>query len=664
MTKTRKLNRVGAAAATVTAATALFLSHHATEAFLFGPGPARPSYPGGLAPAATAASEPPLSKRSRLTATTAAASPASTEEEFQRGHFYGYGDPDHVPSILQNITQQRHIDVAEAKKFVSEEELRRQMGEFKAVNGGTIDLFRRITAEEPNMAIAAEFKRASPSKGDIAVDVKASEQGSLYASVGAAVLSVLTEPKWFKGSLEDMKEVRLATNEMKKGKAKRRPAILRKDFIVDEYQLLEARANGADTVLLIVAVLEVDRLDQLIHACRELEMEPLVEVHTDEEMRIALNAGARVIGVNNRNLHTFELDLETTERVALVAADMGVPWQTPSEPWKKERIVLSALSGITGPDDVKRFDEMGVSMVLVGETLMRAENPAEAIDTLLGKGESTPVSEQRLVKVCGVTNVEDASVVASAGANLIGVIFADGSPRKVTVPRAREIVKTVRAFGERNAPKTIEPPSQTDSSVHWFQAWSRKLVEASHRTPLVVGVFQNQPTEEIRRIVSETGLDLVQLHGDEGMEACAECGVPAIRVVHVPAGGEGDDAPSAESRAETVLAQITPNFAAAILLDTSIKGVQGGTGLPFDHDVAKRVGEAGVPVIVAGGLNPNNVEICVIYTEGFGVDVSSGVEESKGIKNPGEVRRFMEQARLAHKDLVAKLKREGEERER
>lgn len=86
--------------------------------------------------------------------------------------------------------------------------------------------------------------------------------------------------------------------------------------------------------------------------------------------------------------------------------------------------------------------------------------------------------------------------------------------------------------------------------------------------------------------------------------------------------------------------------------------------MPFDHDVAKRVGEAGVPVIVAGGLNPNNVEICVIYTEGFGVDVSSGVEESKGIKNPGEVRRFMEQARLAHKDLVAKLKREGEERER
>ncbi|CBN76040.1 Bifunctional Indole-3-Glycerol Phosphate Synthase/Phosphoribosylanthranilate Isomerase (C-terminal) [Ectocarpus siliculosus] len=404
-------------------------------------------------------------------------------------------------------------------------------------------------------------------------------------------------------------------------------------------------------------------------------MEPLVEVHTDEEMTIALEAGARVVGVNNRNLHTFEMDLETTERVALVAAAMGVPWQNPTESWTRDRIVLSALSGITGPEDVKRFETMGVSMVLVGETLMRAEDPAKAIRTLLGEEDPTPVSEQRLVKVCGVTNVEDASTIATAGANLIGVIFAEGSPRRVTEKRARDIVKTVQAFGERNSPKHIEPPPQTDSSAEWFQAWSRKLVEASHRTPLVVGVFQNQPMEEIRRIVAETGLDLVQLHGDEGMEACAECGVPALRVVHVPAAAPGEErvesvlvggeraSPSAKSRAEEVLAQAPPNFAAGVLLDTSVKGVKGGTGLPFDHEVAKLVGEAGVPVIVAGGLDPDNVEVCVIFTESFGVDVSSGVEEAKGVKNPGEVKRFMEQARLAHKDLTAKLKQEEEEEE-
>ncbi|CAN0087788.1 unnamed protein product, partial [Ectocarpus sp. 4 AP-2014] len=179
----------------------------------------------------------------------------------------------------------------------------------------------------------------------------------------------------------------------------------------------------------------------------------------------------------------------------------------------------------------------------------------------------------------------------------------------------------------------------------------------------------------IRRIVAETGLDLVQLHGDEGMEACAECGVPALRVVHVPAAAPGEErvesvlvggeraSPSAKSRAEEVLAQAPPNFAAGVLLDTSVKGVKGGTGLPFDHEVAKLVGEAGVPVIVAGGLDPDNVEVCVIFTESFGVDVSSGVEEAKGVKNPGEVKRFMEQARLAHKDLTAKLKQEEEEEE-
>ncbi|CAN0283378.1 unnamed protein product, partial [Hapterophycus canaliculatus] len=168
---------------------------------------------------------------------------------------------------------------------------------------------------------------------------------------------------------------------------------------------------------------------------------------------------------------------------------------------------------------------------------------------------------------------------------------------RVTVERAREIVKSVQAFGERSAPRVIEPPpkarisSTTDSSAEWFQAWSRKLVQASHRTPLVVGLFQNQPAEEIRRIVAETGLDLVQLHGDEGMEACAECGVPALRVVHVPTeaggsatngdaaveggGGEGALAAAAKARAEVVLAQTPPNFAAGVLLDTSVKGVQG-----------------------------------------------------------------------------------------
>jgi indole-3-glycerol phosphate synthase len=217
---------------------------------------------------------------------------------------YGEGDPGHEPSILQTITAKRREDVMAAKLLVPEHELRAQADSFATSNGAPLALRARVATESAGprgMAIAAEFKRASPSKGDIAVHLDAAEQGLLYFGAGAAVLSVLTEQHWFKGSLEDMRAVRLATQaaaEALPGGRASRPAVLRKDFIVDEYQvgggaatnssvwkravpstcnlfvffhslagcfavlcvccqLAEARAFGADTVLLIVAILEV-----------------------------------------------------------------------------------------------------------------------------------------------------------------------------------------------------------------------------------------------------------------------------------------------------------------------------------------------------------------------------------------------------------------------
>ncbi|CAN0378144.1 unnamed protein product, partial [Discosporangium mesarthrocarpum] len=169
--------------------------------------------------------------------------------------------------------------------------------------------------------------------------------------------------------------------------------------------------------------------------------------------------------------------------------------------------------------------------------------------------------------------------------------------------------------------------------------------------PLVAGVFQNQPLLEVIA-VAEVGLDLVQLHGDEGLEACAECGVPGIHVVHVPPaldseGGGGEGALTAEHRAALVVEALKPGFAAAVLLDTVVKGARGGTGTTFDHEVARAVGEMGVPVIVAGGLTPDNVKEVVAETHGWGLDVSSGVEASKGIKGPDLVRQFVGEARQA-----------------
>jgi anthranilate synthase/indole-3-glycerol phosphate synthase/phosphoribosylanthranilate isomerase len=215
------------------------------------------------------------------------------------------------------------------------------------------------------MAVIAEVKRASPSKGDIAPGMDAVAQAMKYAQGGAAGISVLTEPTWFKGTLEDMDGVRAAVE----GLGEARPAVLRKDFIMDEYQVLEARVHGADSVLLIVASLDDARLTHLMRRSRALGMEPLVEVNNAEEMERALRSGARVIGINNRDLRSFQVDLGTTDRLAgLVPGDVS----------------LAALSGISTRKDVERFEAAGAGAVLVGEALMVAKDPAAKIAELRG----------------------------------------------------------------------------------------------------------------------------------------------------------------------------------------------------------------------------------------------------------------------------------------
>jgi len=575
------------------------------------------------------------------------------DDKANAGHLYGYGVENHQPSILQNITAQRRQDVIEAKKNLPEEQLIQEAAKFEQKYGEPLNLDFRIREEEPEMAIAAEFKRASPSKGDINTDLVAYEQGLKYASVGAAVLSVLTEPTWFKGSLQDMKEVREKTQSIYGGL---RPAVLRKDFIVDRYQILEARANGADTVLLIVAILEVNTLYELLVFSRSIGMEPLVEVHTPQEMDIALDVGAKVIGVNNRNLHNFELDLATTEKCAAAAAKRGFSWGAGGD------IVLCSLSGISSSDDVERYRDVGVSMVLVGEALMRASDPKHAIQQLMGKVPSvdpTPSHmedeketeavtrvgyKDSIVKVCGITRVEDAMAAAQSGANLIGLIFAEGSKRKIELTQAKEIVAAIRRFGERTARVELDipafPGSGEPSLEQWYSGWAKQIETKSKRTPLVTGVFQNQPVEEVRRIAEEVGLDLVQLHGDESDEDCLECGVPAIKVVHIPL-----ESNRAGERAAEILSSLRPGYSVALLLDTFVGIKKGGTGEKFDWGVARALQGAGVPVLVAGGLKPNNIDNIKDSIRPWGVDVSSGVELEPGVKDHDAVKQFISRSK-------------------
>jgi anthranilate synthase/indole-3-glycerol phosphate synthase/phosphoribosylanthranilate isomerase len=264
------------------------------------------------------------------------------------------------PTILDTIVARRRLDVAEAKARVSATTLQVALAD----SPEPLDFAERLRRDGP-MAVIAEVKRASPSKGDIAPGMDAVAQAMKYATGGAAGISVLTEPTWFKGTLADMAGVRAAVEAL----GEERPAVLRKDFIIDEYQLLEARVNGADAVLLIVASLDDQTLTNLLAFSRELGMEPLVEVNNSEEMQRALQSGATVIGINNRDLRTFTVDLGTTDRLAgMVKGD----------------ILLAALSGISTREDVERFEAAGAAAVLVGESLMVAPDPAVKIRELRG----------------------------------------------------------------------------------------------------------------------------------------------------------------------------------------------------------------------------------------------------------------------------------------
>lgn len=523
--------------------------------------------------------------------------------------------------------------------------------EFANLNGSILNLQEAIQSQSPRMALAAEFKRASPSKGDIAPDLNAGEQALKYATAGANIISVLTDQRWFKGTIDDMKEARLQSTTATQ---QQRPAILRKDFVINEYMIAEAAAKGADTILLIVAILPAQLLKRLIDYSRKLGMEPLVEVHAHEEVDVALSAGAKVIGVNNRNLHTFQMDMSNTEKVADMLRARGLVFDHDSA---AAAYTLCSLSGMSTALDVDRYRQIGVGMCLIGESLMRATDPGQAISDLCldptdfarqssaGMG-GAYTRGTRIVKVCGVTNAEDALVACRAGANMIGVIFVPKSKRCATVEQGKEVVEAVRAFGERRQAMILPEVDQAEPVPHLVGA-SRALEEATKR-PVVVGVFQNQEPSFIQSVVQECGLDMVQLHGKEGMEAAntKNTGAPTIRVVDVETDAETGKAVS--SAVEDVLDNLTAD-PAAILLDTSIKGSRdgGGTGVTFDWNIAERMQDAGLPVIIAGGLNPENVKDAVGSVRPWGVDISSGVEASPGKKDHQKVQDFVKNARSA-----------------
>jgi indole-3-glycerol phosphate synthase len=266
-----------------------------------------------------------------------------------------------MTALLDHIVATTRRKVVEAKRGADLRELERR-AEQHVPRG-----FRR-TLQERNrsgIAVIAELKKASPSKGLIRAQFLVEELAKELESAGAAALSVLTDEEFFQGSLENLQ----------KASATVKLPCLRKDFIVDEFQLLEARANAADAVLLIVAALSQTELMVLAREARARGLDVLCEVHDEEELQRALDAGCNLVGVNTRDLRTFKVDRETAFRLA--------------EKFPKD-VVRVAESGIRSAEDIARLRAAGYQAFLVGESLMRAEHPGEALRELMTTGDRVP----------------------------------------------------------------------------------------------------------------------------------------------------------------------------------------------------------------------------------------------------------------------------------
>lgn len=516
--------------------------------------------------------------------------------------------PDTKPeSILEKIYRHRRQAVETQKKTLSLRPADLQASYNLNLSPAQISFPDRLRVSPFSLSLMAEIKRASPSKGVISLDTCAPEQARKYAVAGASVISVLTEPEWFKGGIEDLRAVRQSLEGMPN-----RPAILRKEFIFDEYQILEARLAGADTVLLIVKMLEEDVLSRLYRYSCSLGMEPLVEVNTLEEMSIATKLGAKVIGVNNRNLTNFEVDLNTTSRLM--------------EKTTNDTIVC-ALSGISSSKDVAAYKEGGVRAVLVGEALMRATDIKIFTNELLGDPSRPQTIPQGpptvLVKICGTRTPEAAKDAIEAGADLIGIILVQNRRRSISNTTALKISHIVHSIPKPASKNPPAPSAYSSSTTIDAFDHSLRLLRQNHHRALLVGVFQNQPLDYILSQQRLLSIDIIQLHGSEPVEWASLLPVPVIRRF-------GPTDPGLGLRGYHFLP----------LLDSAA----GGTGEKLDEQAIRLAldTDPGVRVILAGGLNAGNVKgILRALGDRVGVvDVSSGVEES-GVQDVQKIKAFV-----------------------
>ena len=454
----------------------------------------------------------------------------------------------------------------------------------------------------PGLHLIAEIKRASPSSGRIAAageDIVA--RARAYEAGGAAAISVLCEPHWFGGSVHDLRAVRAAVA----------IPILAKDFVVDAVQLPLLRAAGADIVLLLAVLHPARRLARLVVAARDLGLEPFVEVHDARELDRALSTDARLIGLNNRDLRTLQVDVERAGRLREL-----VP---------HDRLVI-AESGVRSADIVARWRALGFDGALVGEALVRSDDPAAAVRAFVAAGaapiDAANVARRPLVKICGITDEPGVLAAVAAGADAIGLNVVAGTPRALALDEAAALARLARAAG------------------------------GAHR-PLIVAITADASPHLLDAVLASFDPDIVQLNGNEPIERAGAIGRRTWKVLHLPATEPGDLSTAAAdlvSRGRAYLA----GGVEGLLLDAAGGPHPGGTGTRAAERLAAAVARE-VPVTLAGGLHPANVAAALRTIPAIGVDVASGTERPRVVgerptKDPLRVALFVKRARAARDD--------------
>ena len=459
--------------------------------------------------------------------------------------------------ILDKIVEATKIRVAQEKQVESPEAVKAAALALPSDTGFSFEAALR----QQDFNFICEVKKASPSKGIIAEHFPYLDIAKEYEVAGAAAISVLTEPDFFKGDKKYLQEI---ANTVK-------IPVLRKDFIIDEYQIYQAKVWGASAILLICACLDVPTLTKFRELADSLGLSSLVEAHDENEVQMAIDCGARIIGVNNRNLKDFTVEVQNSVRLRNLVQD---------------DVIFVSESGLETPEDIQVLRDNNIGVALMGETFMRSPNKVEKLTYLYGPTYYTPK-----VKMCGISKVETIPAVVEAKPDYMGLVFAP-SKRQVTVEQAKILIEELHK--------------------QCINHYDTKVVKT-------VGVFVNETLDNLVRIADTANLDAVQLHGDEDeafIQSLKErTNVEIWKAVQI--------------RSAADVEKWIDSSADMLLFDAYHKDERGGTGEVFDWsslDAFER------PFMLAGGIDSTNVARAIRTVRPYGIDISSGIE-TNGVKD-------------------------------